>query len=72
MVFTSLCIASEADVKVATHIPGQENFRCDELSRLGDSKKSIKTVMANMGLGESNILNLVGCDYIQELIKADV
>ena len=27
MVFTSLCIASEVDVKVATHIPGKENCR---------------------------------------------
>ena len=34
MVFTSACPRCWVDVKTATHISVEENYRCDELSRL--------------------------------------
>jgi hypothetical protein len=35
MVFTLLCIAADVNVKEITHIAGEDNERCDRLSRRG-------------------------------------
>ena len=64
------CALPIFDVKVATHIPGIENFRCDELSRLRDSKKNIRTVMNEIGLRETDILDIGDCNNVQQLIEA--
>lgn len=36
MVFTLLCICFGLDVKRGVHIPGEENWRCDRLSRMAE------------------------------------
>ena len=41
LVFTMIAVACGLDVKSVTHIPGSENQRCDELSRLGESRGTI-------------------------------
>ena len=58
MVFTTICMKYNLDVKSTTHIPGIENIRCDELSRLHACGGSIDTAMANMGLGNVRLINL--------------
>ena len=45
MVFTSLCIAFGMNVKIASHIAGVKNERCDELSRITSSGKSVASIM---------------------------
>ena len=35
MVWTLLCVATNVDVREVTHIPGEENEKCDRLSRRG-------------------------------------
>ena len=45
MVFTSLCIAFGMNVKIASHIAGVKNERCDELSRVTTSGKSVASIM---------------------------
>ena len=45
MVFTSLCIAFGMNVKIASHIAGVKNERCDELSRVTSSGKSVASIM---------------------------
>ena len=45
MVFTTLCISSGLDVKTASHIAGINNIRCDELSQLASSGRSVGATM---------------------------
>jgi hypothetical protein len=39
MVWALLCIAADIDIKEITHIAGEDNEKCDRLSRRGASPK---------------------------------
>jgi ribonuclease HI len=68
MVFTTMCIKHGMDVKVATHIRGEDNFRCDQLSRLVESERSVQQTMEELGLGESGVIPLQECEWIRRVV----
>ena len=69
LVFTMLAVAYGLDVKSTTHIPGDQNTRCDELSRLWESGEEIRGVLGRHNLVGANILDL-NCDpNVQQLLR---
>ena len=68
MVYTLVCVSYGVEAKVATHISGEANFRCDQLSRVSESGRTVDEVLAGLGsrgvpdlkLGEdSRVLQLI-------------
>ena len=45
-IFTMLCVALSVDVKSTCHISGDDNFKCDRLSRLKESGNTVASVMS--------------------------
>ena len=70
MVFTMLCITQELVVKESTHISGSDNGKCDALSRLWESGKSVNEVMKSIGLEGSRDVDLQGCKYVKRLLAS--
>ena len=52
MVYTLVCVSYGIEAKVATHISGEANFRCDQLSRVSESERTVDVVLAGLGLRE--------------------
>jgi hypothetical protein len=51
MVWTLLCVAADIDVKEITHIPGEQNESCDQLSRRGHHPiMSVEEHANNLGI----------------------
>lgn len=70
MVFTMLCITQELVVKESTHISGSDNGKCDALSRLWESGKSVNDVMRSIGLEGSRDVDLQGCPHVRLLLTS--
>ena len=69
LVFRMLAVAYGLDVKSTTHIPGDQNTRCDELSQLWESGEEISGVLGRHNLVGANILDL-NCDpNVQQLLR---
>ena len=68
MFFTTLCIFSGLDVKTASHIAGINNIRCDELSRLASSRRSVGATMKRHELEGAVEVNLWGDAAVQKLL----
>lgn len=68
MVFTLLSIRFNLDVKKGTHIPGEDNWRCDKLSRLGESQMGVPEALEAMGLTETVVVNLQENAQVQALL----
>ena len=58
MVFTLLVINFNLDVKERVHIAGEDNWRCDKLSRLSESEEGVVSALAGMGLEGTVIIDL--------------
>lgn len=58
MVFTLLCICFGLDVKKGVHIPGEENWRCDRLSRMAEVKGGVAHVLQEIGRDGTTIVDL--------------
>ena len=69
MVFTTLYISSGLDVKTASHITGINNVRCDELSRLAFSGRSVGATMKRHELEGAVEVNLGGDAAVQKLLE---
>lgn len=69
MVFTVMCLMYDLDVKVATHIPGVDNHRCDKLSRLVESRQGVREAMDDMGLDRCKVLDIQGNSSIRQLLE---
>ena len=69
MVFTSACLRYGMDVKAVTHIPGEDNDRCDKRSSLAESGLSTRTAMDAMGLATCGVLDLLGNAGFQRLVE---
>jgi hypothetical protein len=51
MIWTLLCVAADVHIRETTHIPGEENDRCDQLSRRGPNPtQSVDAHATAMGL----------------------
>jgi hypothetical protein len=70
MIWTLLCIATDINVREITHIPGEENERCDRLSRRGpDSALSISDEAAEMGMPGVRVLDMNGDHSVMSVIE---
>lgn len=65
MVWTLLCVAADIDVREITHIPGEENDNCDQLSRRGS--RSTMSVEEH-----ANKLGIVGATIIEAQDDSDI
>ena len=68
-VFTMLCLGNDLSVKVGTHIAGVNNIRCDALSRLSESKRSIEETLGDVGLGGTKVVDLQGRRSVMQLLR---
>jgi hypothetical protein len=50
MVYTVLCVTYGIETKRTSHICGDDNYRCDKLSRLSESGQSVHEVLQQLGL----------------------
>lgn len=70
MIWTLLCIATDVNVREITHIPGEDNERCDRLSRRNlDSVLSISEAAAEMGMPGVTILDMNGDELVIRVIE---
>ena len=73
MVWTLLCIAAGVEVKEVTHIAGEDNDKCDRLSRRWDlGRRPTMTVAeeaSEMGLGRAEILEMESDSTIRGIIE---
>ena len=69
MIWTLLCIATDIDVKEVTHIAGEDNGRCDRLSRRGtDTTISVAEEAEDMGMGGAEVVDLDSDGIVREII----
>ena len=70
MVFTLLGINFGLDVKKGVHISGEENWRCDRLSRIKETGAGIRETLQGMNLGETPIINLEENAQVRKLLES--
>ena len=70
MVFTLLVINFSLDVKESVHISGEDNWRCDKLSRLSESEEGIVDALAGMGLEGTAVIDLQEHCQVQKLLAS--
>ena len=68
MVWTLLCVAADVDVTEVTHISGKENFRCDALSRLGESGSAVVDQATALGIADGQIIEVQNDRSIMALL----
>ena len=68
MVFTLLSICFGLDVKNGVHISGEDNWRCDRLSRICEHGGNISDVLDEMGLNQTVIIDLQENAQVQTLL----
>jgi hypothetical protein len=70
MVWTLLCVATNIDVREVTHIPGDENERCDRLSRRGMTPgMSVREEAREMGIEGGVVIEVNGDEEIMGLLR---
>jgi hypothetical protein len=70
MVWTLLCIAADTNVREVTHIPGEENERCDRLSRRGlNPLISVVEEAADMGITGARVIEMNEDEAIRGIIE---
>ena len=67
-IFTMFCIALSVDVKVTCHISGEDNYKCDKLSRLKESGNTVASVMSDIGLQGVETLDLESDPAVKTLV----
>ena len=69
MVFTLLSIRFNLDVKKGIHISGENNWRCDRLSRLEDfAVDRVHKALIAMGMSQTIVVNLQESAQVQTLL----
>ena len=69
MVYTLVCVSYGIEAKSATHISGEGNFRCDQLSRISESGKTVEGVLLGLGLEGVQNLMLEEDSRVMQLIE---
>jgi hypothetical protein len=73
MVWTLLCIAADVEVKEVTHVPGEQNERCDRLSRRWDVGKthtaSVSAEAEEMGMKAVRVVEMDADLFVREVIE---
>ena len=70
IVWTLLCVATNIDVRKIAHIPGEENGRCDRLSRRGMTPgMSVREEAREMGIDGGVVIEVNGDEEIMGLLR---
>jgi hypothetical protein len=70
IVRTLLCVATNIDVREITHIPVEENGRCDRLSRRGLAPgMSVREEAGEMGIDGGVVIEVNGDEQIMGLLR---
>ena len=70
MIWTLLCIATDINVKEVTHIPGEENEKCDRLSRRGSNANlTVAEEAIEMGILNARVIEINGDSTIMSIIE---
>ena len=70
MVWTLLCVATNIDVREVTHIPGDENEKCDRLSRRGPTPATTVLEEARaMGIEGGVVIGVNENEEIMEMLR---
>ena len=70
MVFTLIGINFGLDVKKGVHISGDDNWRCDQLSRINETGKGISETLQGINLCETPIINLQENQQVKKLLES--
>ena len=68
MVWTLLCVAADVDVNEITHISGDDNHRCDRLSRLKESGRSAEQEAVRISLTGVRVLEVQEDRHLMTLL----
>jgi hypothetical protein len=69
MIWTLLCVAADVDVRETTHIPGEQNDNCDQLSRRGlNPTTTVLLQAANLGITGARVVDIPGDAEIMDLL----
>jgi hypothetical protein len=70
MVWTLLCIAMAINVKEVTHTTGEDNEKCDRLSRKGACPRtSISEDATDMGMPGARVVEMNGDETIMRIVE---
>lgn len=70
MVWTLLCVSADVDVREVTHIAGEDNDKCDRLSRRGaQPPRSLENEVADMAIGEPEIVDLMAIPGVRTILE---
>jgi hypothetical protein len=70
IVWTLLCVATNIDVREITHIPGDENEKCDRLSRRGSTPgMSVREEASELGIEGGVVIEVNGDEEIMGLLR---
>jgi hypothetical protein len=69
MIWTLLCVAADVDVRETTHIPGEQNDNCDQLSRRGlNPTTTVLQHASNLGITGARYIDISGDTEIMDLL----
>ena len=70
MIRILLCVATDIDIREVTHIPGEDNDKCDQLSRRGLSPhNSVHEHAEALGIGGARVLQMQDNLHVMTLLR---
>ena len=70
MLWSLLCVATDVNVSEVTHIAGEDNEKCDRLSRRGNAPKaSVEQEARDMGLTAVNVISFETDGTVMEVLR---
>jgi hypothetical protein len=70
MIWILLCVAADIDIREVTHIPGEDNDKCDQLSRRGLSPhNSVHEHAEALGIGGARVLQMQDNLHVMTLLR---
>jgi hypothetical protein len=69
IVFSLLCIRFGLNVQDTTHISGEENWRCDALSRLSQGRSTFIETLLTIGRSDTKVINLDDSNSSSTLLR---
>lgn len=70
IVFSLLCIRFQLNVQNTTHISGEENWRCDKLSRLTQENLTMTQALENIQRSNTRIINMDDNEFASILLRS--
>ena len=70
IVFSLLCIRFGLNVQDTTHISGDQNWRCDTLSRLAQEKLTISEAFEKIERTQTRVIDMNGSEFTSVLLRS--